>query len=331
MRVAGIQAAPIFLDRQATLDKMLSLIAEAAREGAELCAFPEVFLSGYPAWLSLTGGARFNDDRQKEAYAVLLDQAVRLDGPEVRALERAAREHRIFVYAGMSERGLTEHQGRGTVYCTLLAIDPQRGVVNVHRKLKPTYEERLVWGDGDGGGLRVLPYQGWRIGGLICWENWMPLARTALYAQGEELHVSVWPGNPSLVMDNGRFVALEGRVYVLAVCGILRAEDIPPTFPLREDMLAHGNVFYRGGTSIFAPDGTLVAGPLVDVEGIVYADIDSRMVSRERQNFDPTGHYARPDVFRLRVDRRRRLSVSFRDGPGDDRPSEKRSRADSTD
>ena len=330
MRVAGIQAAPVFLDRQATLDKMLSLIAAAAREGAELCAFPEVFLSGYPAWLSLTDGARFNDDRQKEAYALLLDQAVRLEGPEVRALYRAAREHEIFILAGISERGQAEHQGNGTVYCTLLAIDPQRGVVNVHRKLKPTYEERLVWGEGDGSGLRVLPHRGWRIGGLICWENWMPLARTALYAQGEELHVSVWPGNPSLVADNSRFVALEGRVYVLAVCGVLRAEDIPPTFPLRAEMLAQGTVFYRGGTSVYAPDGTLVAGPLSDVEGIVYADIDPKMVHRERQNFDPTGHYARPDVFRLRVDRRRRLSVSFRDGPGDDRSSEKRSRAGST-
>jgi nitrilase len=313
MKIAGIQGAPVFLNRQATLDKMLSHIAEAARNGASLCAFPEVFLSGYPAWLSLTGGARFNDDRQKEVYATLLDQAVRLDGPEIRALEEAAREHNIFICAGISERGMSGHQGNGTVYCTLAAIDPRHGLINAHRKLKPTYEERLAWGDGDGHGLRVLEHDGWRVGGLICWENWMPLARTALYAQGEQLHVSIWPGSPKLVEDNCRFVAMEGRVYVLAVCGVLRAHDIPDAFPLKREMLAQADTFYRGGTSVYAPDGQLLAGPRLDEEGIIYADVDLNVVRRERQNFDPTGHYARPDVLKLHVDRRRRASVSFAD------------------
>ncbi|MCS6806145.1 MAG: carbon-nitrogen hydrolase family protein [Blastocatellia bacterium] len=305
MKIAGIQAAPVFLNRQATLDKMLDAIAEAARNGASLCAFPEVYLCGYPAWLSLTGGARFNDDRQKEAYAMLLDQAVSLDGPEIRALERAAREHDIFVYAGVSERH------NGTVYCTLAAIDPHKGLINAHRKLKPTYEERLVWGDGDGHGLRVLNYNGWRVGGLNCWENWMPLARAAMYAQGEELHVSVWPGSHKLVEENAPFVAREGRVYVLGVCGVLRAQDIPDAFPLKREMLQQEAIFYNGGTSIYGPDGQCAAGPLVDEEGIVYAEIDLRQVRRERQNFDPAGHYARPDVLTLHVNRFRHTNASF--------------------
>lgn len=307
MKIAGIQAAPVFLNRQATLEKMLDAIAEAARNGASLCAFPEVYLCGYPAWVGLTGGARFNDDRQKEAYAMLLDQAVSLDGREIAALERAASQYGIFVYAGVSERH------HGTVYCTLIAIDPHRGLVNAHRKLKPTHEERLAWGDGDGHGLRVLSYNGWRVGGLNCWENWMPLARAAMYAQGEQLHVSVWPGHHKLVADNSPFVAREGRVYVLAVCGVLRAQDIPDAFPLKRAMIEQKTIFYHGGTSIYAPDGQCVAGPLLDQEGIVYAEIDLTRIHCERQNFDPAGHYARPDVFTLHVSRLRYTNASFDD------------------
>jgi nitrilase len=213
------------------------------------------------------------------------------------------------IYIGVTERGPGE--GRGTVYCSLAAIHPQRGLLSLHRKLMPTYEERLVWGFGDGSGLVVHDYACTRIGGLNCWENWMPLARTALYAQGEEIHVSVWPGRPSLTADISRFIAREGRVFVLAASGVLRGQDIPATFPLREALLETGHAFLTGGSVAVAPTGDVIAAGREGEEELVFADLDLRLVPEERQNFDPTGHYARPDVLRLVVDRSRRRNVTL--------------------
>jgi len=178
----------------------------------------------------------------------------------------------------------------------------------------PTYEERLVWGQGDGHGLRVHPVAGARVGGLNCWENWMPQARHALYAQGEELHVSVWPGNPRNTADITRFIALEGRVFSLAANGLLGLADIPTGFPLREELAASPVTTYcRGGSAVAAPDGSWLVEPVADEERLVIADLDLALLGRERQNFDPAGHYSRPDVFRVEVDRQRRAAAVFRD------------------
>lgn len=311
MKIAAAQFAPVFLDRAATLNKMLSVIDGAAELGVRLLAFPETALSGYPAWLSPGGGARFDDPVQKRAYAAYLGAAIEVPGPETRALEERARRHGVFLYAGAIERGTGS--GRGTTYATLLAVHPERGLVGAHRKLVPTYEERLVWGIGDGNGLRVHEAHGWNVGGLNCWENWMPLARTALYAQGEELHVSVWPGSPRITVDVSRFTAREGRMYVLAASGVLRRADVPDSFPLKDPMFAAGDMAYDGGSLIADPRGEVTAGPLVGTEGLVIAEIDRTLVLEERQNFDPAGHYARPDVLRLTVDRERRASAAFLD------------------
>jgi nitrilase len=309
MRVALAQAASVFLDPEATTDKALSLIAEAARGGAELIAFPETFLSGYPVWVSATDGARFDAPDQKEAYAHYLQASVEASGPELRAIAKAARSTEMMVYVGITERG--EGSGRGTVYCTLAVIDPAKGVVSLHRKLMPTYEERLVWGIGDGAGLDVHEFAGTRIGGLNCWENWMPLARTALYAQGEEVHVSVWPGRPALTKDITRFIAREGRVFVLAASGVLKAKDIPASFPLRKKLLESGDTFLTGGSVAVSPEGEVIASGREGEEELVFADLDLTLVPKERHNFDPTGHYSRPDVFRLGVDKRRKTSAEF--------------------
>ncbi len=183
VRVAAAQARPCWSDPQATTKKVLAWLEDAAAQGVELVAFPETFLSGYPFWLELTGGARFDDPAQKRAYAAYLEAAVAMDGPEVRQITEAARDLGVLVYLGTTERATGS--ARGTVFCTLVAIDPGAGVVSTHRKLMPTFEQRLVWGTGDGHGLQVHRYAGSRVGGLNCWENWMPQARHALYAQGE--------------------------------------------------------------------------------------------------------------------------------------------------
>jgi len=312
VRVAAAQAHPVWLDPAATTDKVVTWLEQAAAQGVELVAFPETFLSGYPFWVELTGGANFNDARQKRAYAAYLEAAVELDGPELRRIREAAGDLGVFVYLGTTERDVA--CGRGTVFCTLVAIDPAAGIVSAHRKLMPTHEERLVWGSGDGHGLQVHRFAGTRVSGLNCWENWMPQARHALYAQGSELHVSVWPGNPRNTADIARFIALEGRVYSLAANGLLSLSDVPSDFPLHDELAELGVEHYcRGGSAIAAPDGSWLVEPVVAEERLIVADLDLRRVAEERQNFDPTGHYSRPDVFAVQVDRRRRSAVAFQD------------------
>lgn len=306
MRVAAVQAAPVFLDRKATIEKVLDRLAEAARHGADLVAFPETFIPGYPAWVDITDAAAWNSGEQKAAYAAYLEAAVTVDGPEFAPVIEAARDHGVFVYVGVAERSMS-----GTsIYCTLVGVDPAAGVVSVHRKLKPTHGERLTWADGDAHGLTVHDYGGFRIGGLNCWENWMPLARTTLYAQGAQLHIATWPGSPRLTRDISRFIALEGRMYVVSVGGVLTEDDIPAGFPLRDEMLAARDRFMSGGTMIVGPDGAVIEGPHRNDERIVYSDLDVRRVLEERQNFDPTGHYSRPDLLRLSVDRSRLQTLS---------------------
>ena len=312
VRVAAVQAHPAWLDPTATTAIVLRWLEEAARQGVELVAFPETFLSGYPFWLDLTGGARFDDPLQKQSYAAYLQAAVAIEGPEVRQVAQAAQDLGLFVYLGTTERATGS--ARGTVFCTLVAIDPSTGVVGAHRKLMPTYEERLVWGTGDGHGLRVHQYAGTRVGGLNCWENWMPQARHALYAQGEELHVSVWPGNPRNTEDLPRFIAQEGRVFSLAANGLLSLSDVPPGFPLHDELQALDQRDYcRGGSAVAGPDGRWLVEPVEGEERLVVTDLELGLVAQERQNFDPTGHYSRPDVFSVQVDRRRQQSAEFVD------------------
>jgi len=312
VRIAAAQARPVWLDPTATTKKVVAWLEDAAAQQVDLVAFGESFLSGYPVWLELTGGARFDDPTQKQAYAAYLDAAVVMDGPEISAVVEAVRDLGIFAYLGVTERGTGP--ARGTVFCTLVAIDPSGGVVSAHRKLMPTYEERLVWGIGDGHGLRTHQVGAARVGGLNCWENWMPQARHALYAGGEDLHVSVWPGNLRDTADITRFVALEGRVWSLAACGLMSLDDVPGDFPLRAALEESGRQDYcTGGSAVAAPDGSWVVGPVTGVERLVVADIDLGVVRAERQNFDPTGHYSRPDVFDVTVDRRRRAAAHFLD------------------
>lgn len=291
-------------------------IGAAADDGVDLLAFGETHLGGYPFWISVTDGARFEDPDQKRAYAAYLDAAVELDGPELKVISEAAADQRVFTYLGIAERGSSA--ARGSIFATLVAIDPDEGIVSAHRKVMPTYEERLAWAPGDGNGLRVHTITGrggdtMRVGGLNCWENWLPQARLSLYAGGEDIHVSAWPGNTRLTRDITRFIAREGRVFSLAAGSLLSRGDVPDAFPL-SDRLSDGD-WTDGGSAIAGPDGEWIEKPRSGDEGLLVADVDAARVREERQNFDPTGHYGRPDIFELHVDRRRKSVAKLSDDP----------------
>lgn len=313
LTVGFAQIAPVLLDREATLVKVNQAIQEAAAKGCRLVAFGEACVPGYPVWPSVTGGAAFNDQRQKEIFAAYSREAVCIEAGHLNTVCEAARDARIAVYLGMIERPLD--RGGQSLYCSFVYIDEQGDIRSVHRKLQPTYEERLVWSPGDGHGLRVHALEPFRVGGLNCWENWMPLARAALYGQGCTLHVACWPGSDRNTRDITRFIALESRSYVLSVSCTLRPGDIDPSMPhARElkDQLS-GDWIHNGGSCLAAPDGSWVIEPLTEQEGVFCAEIDADMVRRERQNFDPSGHYARPDVTRLQVDRKRHAVLEMTD------------------
>ena len=307
MRAAAVQLAPAYLDRDGTIDVVVEAIAEAAGNGATLVAFPETFVPGYPSWADFTHASYFDHPDQKAAYAYYLDAAVDIGRGDLDPVVVAAREHGAFVYLGVAERGASG----GSIHCSLVAIDPADGIVGVHRKLKPTYGERLMWADGDGAGLVVHDHDGVRLSGLNCWENWMPLARAAMYAQGAEVHVATWPGSPAVSHDISRFVAREGRLFVVSSGAVLRAEHVPDDFPVRNEMRAAHHSFASGGAIIVGPDGDVLAEADKHAETIIYADLDLAMLRAERQNFDPAGHYSRPDVLRLEVDRQRRDPARF--------------------
>ncbi|MCZ6834175.1 MAG: carbon-nitrogen hydrolase family protein [Planctomycetota bacterium] len=312
LRIGIAQIAPVFLDRAGTIEKILSRLEEAAQESCQLVTFGETLASGYPAWLSLTHGARFDDPVQKDIHAHYLDQAVCLERGDLESLCKAARSHRLGIVLGITER--PEDRGGHTIYCSRVYIDSNGNIGSVHRKLMPTYEERLAWGIGDGAGLVTHRVGEFTLGALNCWENWLPLARAALYAQGEDLHVMLWPGSLDNTKDLTRFVARESRSYVVSACGLLRDTDVPMDFPHRDLFIPEpGVTFLNGGSSLAGPDGEWIVEPVVDEETLLVADLDPAFVLRERQNFDVAGHYARPDVLRLVVDRRRQSLAEFLD------------------
>jgi nitrilase len=297
IKVACVQAEPVILDRERTLDKQAALTAEAAAAGARLVVFPEAFVPAYPSstWARFLAG--WADPRAKGAFAQLARESVEVPGPAADRLGEIARENEVWLVTGVTER---DPSRSGTLYNTLLYHAPDGSLALLHRKLVPTNHERLVWGQGDGGGLRALETPIGRIGGLICWENYMPLARFSLYESGVEIYVASTADDGDAWQSTLVHIARESRAFVVAPSHFQRASSYPSDFPLREEIEALG-IIGRGGSAILSPDGSYLAGPLYDEEGILYAELDPARLDEERQRFDPAGHYHRPDVLSLRV------------------------------
>jgi nitrilase len=306
--VAAVQAAPVFLDRDATLDKAVALIQEAAGEGASLVTFPETWIPGYPSWIY--HAAEWDEPRSKRTFARLLANSVQVPSPATDALCAAAREADVHVVVGIHERD--SDFSTGTIYNSLLFISPEGEILGTHRKLVPTHAERIVWGRGDGSTLHVFETPLGRLGGLICWEHWMPLTRFAMHAKGEQIHVAAWPDADEVHHLASRHYAFEGRCYVVCVGSYTTAADLPEDFELADAMgVADDDVVLTGGSGIVGPDGRWLAGPVDGREGIVYAELDMARIGEEQQALDAAGHYNRPDVFSLTVDERPRRQVEW--------------------
>ncbi|PWN07246.1 carbon-nitrogen hydrolase family protein [Rhodohalobacter mucosus] len=311
LTVALAQISPVWLKKSETLKKIELNIREAANNGAELVAFGEGLLPGYPHWLANTMASEWNSAVQKELFAHYVNQAVRIEKGDLSEICKLAGKNKIAVYLGLIERAAD--RGGHSVYCSLVYIDPKGEIQSVHRKLQPTYDERLAWAQGDGNGLQVHPLKAFSVGGLNCWENWMPLPRAALYGMGEDLHVAVWPGSIRNTKDITRFMALEGRSFVLSVSSLMRTKDFPPDTPHLDLILEQApEVLTDGGSCIAAPDGSWVAEPCTNEEKLIIRTLDYERVLEERQNFDPAGHYSRPDVTRLVLNRERQSTIEFK-------------------
>jgi nitrilase len=310
LKVGVAQIAPVWLDRAGTLEKVASFVSEAGEAGCKLVAFGEALVPGYPFWIERTDGARFNNPVQKRMFAHYLDQGVVIGRGDLSEISCICAQKGIAAYVGVMERA--PDRGGHSLYCSLVYIDGDGRLGSIHRKTQPTYEERLVWAAGDGHGLLAHDLGPFRVGGLNCYENWMPLMRSALYAQGVDLHVAVWPGGGHNTVDLTRFIAIESRSYVISASGLLRPDDFESTNPQREELLRDAPDFFaNGGSAIAAPTGQWVVEPVLGEERLLIADLDHALIREERHNFDLAGHYSRPDITQLTVNRARQTTAVF--------------------
>ncbi len=299
--VVAIVQAEIAADIQSGLTRTAELAREAAQAGAELIVFPETWIPGYPAWLDVSRDAALWDHAPvKAVFGRIADNSVAVPGAAFEALAAIARDVGATLVVGISER-VDMGAGRGTLYNSLLTIGPDGRLLNHHRKLMATYTERLVWGQGDADGLRAVDTSVGRVGGLICWEHWMPLARQTLHEAGEDIHVAVWPTVKEMHQVASRHYAFEGRCYVLAAGALMRAAALPPELEPHPGIISRADQWVpRGGSAIIGPDGAYVQAPVYDEERVLVAELDLGRIRLESMTLDVTGHYHRPELFEFR-------------------------------
>jgi len=312
LKVALAQIAPVWLNKAETIQKICKTLQEAAKEQAELVVFGEAVLPGYPFWLAYTDGASWDLKVNKELHAHYVQNAIQIEAGDLDAICELAKTNAMAIYLGIMERA--QDRGGHSIYASLVYINEEGKIKSVHRKLQPTYDERLTWAPGDGHGLQVHPLKQFTVGGLNCWENWMPLPRAALYGQGENLHIAVWPGNLNNTQDITRFIARESRSYVISVSSLMTHDDFPKDTPHLDKILAKAPpILANGGSCIASPDGEWLVPPIVDQQGLIFGTLKFDRVLQERQNFDPVGHYSRPDVTKLMVNRERQSTIELKD------------------
>ncbi len=311
LKVALAQISPVWLNKEKTLKKIIDSISEAGTQNAELIVFGEALLPGYPFWLALTNATEWNTPTQKEIHAHYARNSIQIEAGELDEVCALAKKFKMSIYLGIIERA--KNRGGHSLYASLVYIDQLGEIKSIHRKLQPTYDERLTWSPGDGNGLQVHPLKQFTVGGLNCWENWMPLARTALYGLGEDLHIAVWPGSERNTSDITKFIAKESRSFVVSVSALMKKEDFPADTPHLDKILENcPEILADGGSCVCGPDGDWIVEPVVNKEGLIYATLDFNSIYEERQNFDVVGHYSRPDVTQLVVNRERQAIVEIR-------------------
>ncbi|MBC8505421.1 MAG: carbon-nitrogen hydrolase family protein [Chloroflexi bacterium] len=307
VRVAVVQAAPILFDRKATLEKSIELIKKIATNDAQLVLFPEAFIPAYPRGLSFGTVVGHRNPKGRDLWQLYWENCVDVPGPETQRLGEAAREAGIYLAMGVVERD--SEFSKGTLFCTTLYFGPDGSLLGKHRKLKPTAAERLIWGEGDGSTLTALDTELGKIGGLICWENYMPLARMAMYAKGVEIYLAPTADSRDIWQATMRHIAFEGRCFVLGCNQFVTKDMYPPDLPGIEELADQPEIMCCGGSVIISPLGEVIAGPLYDEEGILYTDLDMTEVARSKFDFDVVGHYSRPDVFKMIINEEPRFPV----------------------
>lgn len=307
VKVAVIQSASVMMDLDASLEKSSHLIAEAARNGSALTVFPEVFLSGYPRGLTFGTVVGSRDERGRKDWGRYWRSAISVPSKETDQLSQVICEAHTYVVMGVVERA--DHGSQGTLYGTMLYFGPDGTLLGKHRKLKPTGSERLIWGEGDGSTLTVIDTPFGRMGGLICWENYMPLARAAMYEKGVTIYLAPTADARDTWQATLQHIALEGRCFVLACNQYVTKDMYPKDLACFSDLDESSDELCRGGSAIISPLGQYIQGPLYHQEGILYADLDLAQIEEARFDFDVTGHYARPDVFTLVVNERSQHNV----------------------